>query len=146
MLLYSVAYSLETAYELFRVVGIMRLPEANMDRGLVLLSLRDEEAFLRGAVGCPQGRGVERAGVEVALRGRGTRGGEGQRRESGEKRRVGAIRGAHIRQESHSRRRVKTCPALDPTPSPEVGCPERNSPCKVVRLAALAASGLHWTM
>lgn len=45
VLLYSVAYSLETAYELFRVVGIMKLPEANMDRSLAVISLRDAQEF-----------------------------------------------------------------------------------------------------
>lgn len=45
VLLYSVAYSLETAYELFRVVGVMKLPEANMDRSLALVSLRDAQEF-----------------------------------------------------------------------------------------------------
>ena len=39
VLLYSVAYSMETAYELFRVVGVMRLPELEMDRSLAVISL-----------------------------------------------------------------------------------------------------------
>ncbi|MDH3521769.1 MAG: ABC transporter permease, partial [Myxococcales bacterium] len=45
LLLYSVAYSLETAYELFRVVGIMKLPEANLDRSLAVISLADAQRF-----------------------------------------------------------------------------------------------------
>ena len=45
VLLYSVAYSLETAYELFDVVGVMKLPEVNMDRTLAVVSLRDAQAF-----------------------------------------------------------------------------------------------------
>ncbi len=45
LLLYSSAYSLETAYELFRVAGIMRLPEAALDRTLAVLSLRDAQQF-----------------------------------------------------------------------------------------------------
>lgn len=45
LLLYSSAYSLETAYELFRVSGIMRLPEAALDRTLAVLSLRDAQQF-----------------------------------------------------------------------------------------------------
>jgi ABC-type lipoprotein release transport system permease subunit len=45
VLLYSVAYSLETAYELFRVVGIMKLPEAEMDRSLAVISLRSAQEF-----------------------------------------------------------------------------------------------------
>jgi len=45
LLLYGIAYSLETAYDLFRVVGIMKLPEANMDRSLAVVSLRDAQEF-----------------------------------------------------------------------------------------------------
>lgn len=45
LLLYSVAYSLETAYELYTVQGILRLPEPALDRTLVLLSLADAQAF-----------------------------------------------------------------------------------------------------
>ena len=45
LLLYSVAYSLETAYELFRVIGIMKLPEANLDRSLAVVSLADAQEF-----------------------------------------------------------------------------------------------------
>jgi ABC-type lipoprotein release transport system permease subunit len=45
VLLYGIAYSLETAYDLFRVVGIMKLPEANMDRSLAFVSLRDAQEF-----------------------------------------------------------------------------------------------------
>ena len=45
LLLYSVAYSLESAYDLFRVVGIMHLPSPALDRGLSLISLADAQAF-----------------------------------------------------------------------------------------------------
>ena len=45
LLLYSVAYSLESAYDLFRVVGLMRLPNPDLDRGLALISLADAQAF-----------------------------------------------------------------------------------------------------
>ena len=45
LLLYSVAYSLESAYELFRVVGIMDLPNPTLDRGLALISLADAQRF-----------------------------------------------------------------------------------------------------
>jgi len=45
VLLYSIAYSLETAYELFTVVGVMKLPEVNMDRTLAVISLRDAQSF-----------------------------------------------------------------------------------------------------
>jgi ABC-type lipoprotein release transport system permease subunit len=45
VLLYSIAYSLETAYDLFLVVGIMKLPDANLDRGLAAISLADAQDF-----------------------------------------------------------------------------------------------------
>jgi ABC-type lipoprotein release transport system permease subunit len=45
LLLYSVAYSLESAYDLFRAVGLMGLPNAELDRGLALISLADAQAF-----------------------------------------------------------------------------------------------------
>ena len=45
VLLYSIAYSLETAYELFRVVGIAKLPSASMERSLAVISLRDAQEF-----------------------------------------------------------------------------------------------------
>ena len=45
LLLYSVAYSLETAYELFDVVGIMRLPDPNLDGTLAVISLVDAQDF-----------------------------------------------------------------------------------------------------
>ena len=49
LLVYGVAYSLETAYELFRVVGIMKLPEPALDRTLALISLdRAAEFFVYG--------------------------------------------------------------------------------------------------
>ncbi|MDG2334758.1 MAG: ABC transporter permease [Myxococcota bacterium] len=45
VLLYSVAYSLESAYDLFSVAGIMHLPDPALDRGLALISLADAQAF-----------------------------------------------------------------------------------------------------
>ena len=45
LLLYSVAYSLETAYELFEVVGMLKLPDAQLDRSLAVISLADAQAF-----------------------------------------------------------------------------------------------------
>lgn len=45
LLLYSMAYSLETAYELFTVAGVMKLPEPGMDRTLAVMSLADAQEF-----------------------------------------------------------------------------------------------------
>ena len=45
LLLYSVAYSLEMAYELFTVVGVMRLPEPTLDRRFALIRLADAQEF-----------------------------------------------------------------------------------------------------
>jgi ABC-type lipoprotein release transport system permease subunit len=45
ILVYGVAYSLETAYELFSLVGLLRLPEAELERSLSLVSLRDAQDF-----------------------------------------------------------------------------------------------------
>jgi ABC-type lipoprotein release transport system permease subunit len=45
VLLYGVAYTLETAYELFEVVGIMRLPDPRMERSLALIRFDDARAF-----------------------------------------------------------------------------------------------------
>jgi ABC-type lipoprotein release transport system permease subunit len=45
LLLYSVAYSLETAFDLFRVVGIVKLPDPTMDRSLALMPLRAAQEF-----------------------------------------------------------------------------------------------------
>lgn len=45
LLLYSVAYSLEMAYELFTVVGTMKLPDPTMERGLAVVHLADAQAF-----------------------------------------------------------------------------------------------------
>jgi len=45
LLLYSVAYSLEMAYDLFTVVGTMKLPDPNMDRSLAVVDLADAQAF-----------------------------------------------------------------------------------------------------
>jgi ABC-type lipoprotein release transport system permease subunit len=45
VLLYSVAYSLETAYDLFQVVGIAKLPDPLLDRTLAIITLSDAQAF-----------------------------------------------------------------------------------------------------
>lgn len=45
LLLYSVAYSLETAYELFELVGIAKLPDPNLDGGLAIISIADAQEF-----------------------------------------------------------------------------------------------------
>jgi ABC-type lipoprotein release transport system permease subunit len=46
ILVYTVAYTLENAYELFAVSGVMRLPEANLDRTLAVIALADAQALL----------------------------------------------------------------------------------------------------
>jgi ABC-type lipoprotein release transport system permease subunit len=45
LLLYSFAYSLETAYDFFRVVGVMKLPDPQLDRSLAVISLADAQEF-----------------------------------------------------------------------------------------------------
>jgi putative ABC transport system permease protein len=45
LLLYSVAYSLEAAYELFSVAGVMQLPEPVLDRSVAVISLQDAQDF-----------------------------------------------------------------------------------------------------
>jgi ABC-type lipoprotein release transport system permease subunit len=45
VLLYAVAYSLETAYDLFTVVGTLRLPEPELERNLSLIHLADAQTF-----------------------------------------------------------------------------------------------------
>jgi ABC-type lipoprotein release transport system permease subunit len=45
LLAYGMAYSLETAYELFTVVGLMSLPEPELERSLALISLADAQEF-----------------------------------------------------------------------------------------------------
>ena len=45
VLLYGVAYTLETAYELFEVVGIMRLPDRRLERSLALIHFDDARDF-----------------------------------------------------------------------------------------------------
>jgi putative ABC transport system permease protein len=45
VLLYSVAYSLEMAYALFDVVGVMELPDPTLDGSLAVLRLDDAQAF-----------------------------------------------------------------------------------------------------
>jgi ABC-type lipoprotein release transport system permease subunit len=45
LLLYSEAYTLESAFDIFTVVGIMKLPDVSLDRSLALISLADAQAF-----------------------------------------------------------------------------------------------------
>jgi ABC-type lipoprotein release transport system permease subunit len=45
LLLYGVAYSLETAYEIFAVTGVVRLPDPELDRNLALITLADAQTF-----------------------------------------------------------------------------------------------------
>ncbi len=45
LLLYSVAYSLESAFDLFTLVGVVRLPDPTLERSLALISLADAQAF-----------------------------------------------------------------------------------------------------
>jgi len=45
VLLYSVAYTLRPAYELFEVVGILELPSASQDRRLAIVHLDDAQTF-----------------------------------------------------------------------------------------------------
>jgi ABC-type lipoprotein release transport system permease subunit len=45
VLVYTVAYTLENAYELYRVSGVMRLPTAQLDRSLALIALADAQAL-----------------------------------------------------------------------------------------------------
>ena len=45
VLLYGVAYSLESAYELFKVVGLFRFPDSRLERGLGFISLEDAQSF-----------------------------------------------------------------------------------------------------
>ncbi len=45
VLVYGVAYSLETAYELFTVVGLLQLPEPELERNLSLVSLSNAQSF-----------------------------------------------------------------------------------------------------
>ncbi|MFP6639532.1 MAG: FtsX-like permease family protein, partial [Myxococcota bacterium] len=45
VLLYGIAYSLESAYELFRVVGLIHFPDPNLERSLAFISLEDAQSF-----------------------------------------------------------------------------------------------------
>ena len=45
VLVYTVAYTLENAYELFTVRGVIRAPDATLDRSLALISLADAQAL-----------------------------------------------------------------------------------------------------
>jgi ABC-type lipoprotein release transport system permease subunit len=45
VLLYGVAYSLETAYELFTVVGTMALPDPKLERNLAIIHIADARDF-----------------------------------------------------------------------------------------------------
>lgn len=46
LLLYSAAWTLETALDLFTLVGVIRFPEPAVDRSLAIISLRDAQDFL----------------------------------------------------------------------------------------------------
>jgi putative ABC transport system permease protein len=46
VLVYGVAYSLETAYELFRVVGLVGLPDPGLERTLAVVDLKVLQEFL----------------------------------------------------------------------------------------------------
>jgi ABC-type lipoprotein release transport system permease subunit len=45
VLLYGVAYSLETAYELFTVVGMLALPDPRLERNLAIVHIADASEF-----------------------------------------------------------------------------------------------------
>lgn len=45
LLLYSIAYTFENAYDLFEVTGTIRLPEPALERSLALIRLDDAQAF-----------------------------------------------------------------------------------------------------
>jgi ABC-type lipoprotein release transport system permease subunit len=45
VLLYGIAYSLETAYELFTVVGTMALPDPRLERNLAIVHIADASEF-----------------------------------------------------------------------------------------------------
>ena len=45
VLLYGIAYSLESAYDLFKVVGLIRFPDSMMERRLAFISLEDAQTF-----------------------------------------------------------------------------------------------------
>jgi len=45
VLVYTVAYTLENAYELFRVRGLIRAPDPRLERSLALISLADAQAL-----------------------------------------------------------------------------------------------------
>ena len=46
VLVYGVAYSLETSYDLFSVVGLIGVPDAELERTLAVVALSDLQAFL----------------------------------------------------------------------------------------------------
>ena len=46
ILLYSMAYTLEQAYELFVLTGTLKLPNPGLERGLAIVSLADAQEFL----------------------------------------------------------------------------------------------------
>ncbi len=46
VLVYTVAYTLENAYEIFTVRGILRAPEPKLERSLALISLADAQALI----------------------------------------------------------------------------------------------------
>lgn len=45
ILVYGIAYSLETAYELFTLVGLLQLPDPDFERSLALIDLADAQEF-----------------------------------------------------------------------------------------------------
>jgi ABC-type lipoprotein release transport system permease subunit len=45
ILVYGIAYSLETAYELFTLVGLVKLPDSELERSLALIDLADAQEF-----------------------------------------------------------------------------------------------------
>ena len=45
VLVYTVAYTLENAYELFRVAGVIRAPDPTLERSLALITLADAQAL-----------------------------------------------------------------------------------------------------
>ncbi len=46
ILLYSMAYTLQNAYELFVLTGTLKLPDASLERGLAVVTLADAQEFL----------------------------------------------------------------------------------------------------
>jgi ABC-type lipoprotein release transport system permease subunit len=73
LLVFTQAYSLESAYELFTLVGSLRLPEAGLERGLALVALRDAQELLVygdriSEIGLLAGSGAEARALRDGLR------------------------------------------------------------------------------